>query len=799
MKTLFFRLLSLSFLLCNLQMGYSQHKGDNQTSKKESKALTPASPAIAELLQSLENATSTKTKADILYELGNAYLGKFKVDSSIYYAQALQQIAINEQYTLGIGKYHLLSAGASFLRNKGEAVMQHLDTAIKIFESAQSDLYLGLCYRLKGRQLGMVSDNTGAQYYYQQSIAYLRRSGDENYLQRALHDYGRNFFFSFELDSAALYLTQALKMAEEMENPQKIFNTATTLGAVYLLANDLDEAGRTLKHALTIHPPDADKIQLRAAWANYTETMILTGQYAEAEKSLEEHDKINKILRDVTGELNEKKLKGLLLYSKGQNKEALLLLEQAYNLKEKLNSIDFDITTIALYLGLCELKEGKTNEAIFHFHHARQLSAKYQFVATAMDANKLLAEAYHQVNKSDSAYYYYRSYTNIKDSIFKNERDKTILELSARYNAEKKEYQIKELEKETKIFSYQLLLKNKTIQAQQLLDDQRSQQFELVTQQAEVNRLRASEQSLALQNKNKEVLQKQKELDLAQKENKLQQALAAKESQNKKLLFGIIIAGLLIGCYGVYRYRQTEKMRKQLALSLIELRQAQEQLIQSEKRNEAENIRQRISRDIHDEVGATLSGVVIFSEIARQKLDTDSNKAAGEYLEHIYSNSKDMLSKMSDIVWAINPKNDSFERIIYKLKSFAVNLCAGKGIELHFTIDDNLFQYSASMQTRRNIYLLIKEAINNAIKYSGAGNIYLSMKNEGDFLEIEIKDDGKGFELPGEFGGNGIANMRARARELGSDLTINSAPGKGTGVSLRFQFHPNEVQIAPIV
>jgi signal transduction histidine kinase len=406
-----------------------------------------------------------------------------------------------------------------------------------------------------------------------------------------------------------------------------------------------------------------------------------------------------------------------------------------------------------------------------------------------MDADRLLADAFEQMNNTDSAYYYFRSYTIAKESIFKNERDKTILVLSAKYNAEKKELQIRELQKEKQ-------LQDKTIQSQDLLNEQRRQQMILITQQSEVNKLRASEQSLALENKNKEFLQKQKELELAQNESKLQHALAINESQNKKLLFIIIIAGIITGCYGIFRYRQTERIRKQLALSLTDLRQAQQQLIQAEKQNEAQNIRQRISRDIHDEVGATLSGVVLFSEIARQKIDIQNNRDASEYLDHIYYNSKDMLEKMSDIVWAINPKNDSFEKIIFKLKTYAIDLCEGKGIALHFAIGETLFHYSTSMQTRKNIYLLIKEALNNAVKYSMAGNINLSIKIVGAFLQIELSDDGKGFELQGQPVGNGIGNMQARAKELGSDLVIKSSPGNGTRISLQMEFHPIEVQVA---
>ena len=122
----------------------------------------------------------------------------------------------------------------------------------------------------------------------------------------------------------------------------------------------------------------------------------------------------------------------------------------------------------------------------------------------------------------------------------------------------------------------------------------------------------------------------------------------------------------------------------------------------------AENIRVRISQDIHDEVGATLSGVALFSEIAKEKMKEHREEDAQEWLEHISTNSKEMVDKISDIVWAINPENDSFERIIEKLRAYTINLCAGKNISLHAYIDDELRDFHPSMEIKRNLYLFIK-------------------------------------------------------------------------------------------
>jgi signal transduction histidine kinase len=145
---------------------------------------------------------------------------------------------------------------------------------------------------------------------------------------------------------------------------------------------------------------------------------------------------------------------------------------------------------------------------------------------------------------------------------------------------------------------------------------------------------------------------------------------------------------------------------------------------------------------------------------------------------------------MSDIVWAINPENDSFDRIISKLESYAFNLCAGKGIKLHLDIDDTVRQYYPGMQVRKNIYMLLKEAINNAIKYSGGKNIYFSIARNGGAMVASVKDDGQGFDTTAVREGNGLKNMEARATELKARLVVDSAKGKGTCISLQFDFHP---------
>lgn len=202
-----------------------------------------------------------------------------------------------------------------------------------------------------------------------------------------------------------------------------------------------------------------------------------------------------------------------------------------------------------------------------------------------------------------------------------------------------------------------------------------------------------------------------------------------------------------------------------------------------ESLNKAAELRHNLSRDLHDEVGATLTGIRVFGELAKERPETQAVN-----LEKINSYSEEMLNKMSDIVWAINPDNDSIERMISKLHSYAASLTSAKNIQLDFKIDENIRKKSLDMNLRKNIYMLSKEAINNAVKYSACKKIGLLLTVGSRAGVLRIEDDGVGFNKDDNQNGNGLRNMQIRAEEVSGELSIVSQPGKGTAIELIFNF-----------
>ncbi|MEP7317426.1 MAG: two-component regulator propeller domain-containing protein [Panacibacter sp.] len=232
-----------------------------------------------------------------------------------------------------------------------------------------------------------------------------------------------------------------------------------------------------------------------------------------------------------------------------------------------------------------------------------------------------------------------------------------------------------------------------------------------------------------------------------------------------KILIVLIVAG---GLYTLYRYRLHQHLK------LL-------------------TIRNRIAGDLHDEIGGTLSSISLSSTIIQNKL-TNENEDVQNLLQQISSHTDNMMEAMSDIVWAINTRNDNFESMINRMRAFAVEMLEPHGVEIHFSVSDAVLHQSLDMVQRKNTYLLFKEAINNAAKYAHCNNVWVTIEMQGKKIFLQIKDDGKGFAYTkgvkthseNSFGGNGLPGMYKRATELKGALNIDTTPGKGTTIQLEF-------------
>jgi signal transduction histidine kinase len=183
-------------------------------------------------------------------------------------------------------------------------------------------------------------------------------------------------------------------------------------------------------------------------------------------------------------------------------------------------------------------------------------------------------------------------------------------------------------------------------------------------------------------------------------------------------------------------------------------------------------------------VGATLSSLNIYGDLA-QTIWFENPEKSREMLGKIASQSRELMLRMSDIIWSMKPDENGANGILPRIKNFAQELLSGKGIVAEFNIDEPAVSAITNPMIRKNIILIIKEGLNNVSKYSLAVNVCILIKKEDNALLLEIKDDGKGFEKESVIMGNGLENMERRCRQMGGNFELYTQPGIGTTITCK--------------
>ena len=223
-----------------------------------------------------------------------------------------------------------------------------------------------------------------------------------------------------------------------------------------------------------------------------------------------------------------------------------------------------------------------------------------------------------------------------------------------------------------------------------------------------------------------------------------------------RVLAVAVVLGLL---YGLYRYRINQLLRLQ-------------------------KVRNRISADLHDELGSSLSGIGIMGTLARKGLPSEHPSLP--FVDRMVEEVHQISGSLDDIVWNISPKNDALSSLIARMTRYASELFEARQIAYDLFMPEAHETIKLSMEQRRNFYLAFKEAVNNLIKYSKCTHASVSITVERHTLIMIIRDNGVGFDTEQATDRNGLENLRSRAKTLGGSVNIDSKPGKGT--TIRFAF-----------
>jgi ligand-binding sensor domain-containing protein/signal transduction histidine kinase len=219
------------------------------------------------------------------------------------------------------------------------------------------------------------------------------------------------------------------------------------------------------------------------------------------------------------------------------------------------------------------------------------------------------------------------------------------------------------------------------------------------------------------------------------------------------------------------------------AARLITVRRYRRRMAELERQHALERERTRIARDMHDGLGSDLVKISLLGEIAEGQMD--DSESLRPRLQKITRTAREAVRDMDEIVWAVNPKNDTVENLASYLCQFAREHFEVTSARLHLDVPPNLPHHSLSADVRHNLLLVVKEALNNAVKHAEAADVWLRLSAKNGTLDIEVEDNGRGMSDP-EPGrkGHGMVNLQTRTAQIRARLNVYSQPGQGTRITI---------------
>lgn len=205
---------------------------------------------------------------------------------------------------------------------------------------------------------------------------------------------------------------------------------------------------------------------------------------------------------------------------------------------------------------------------------------------------------------------------------------------------------------------------------------------------------------------------------------------------------------------------------------------------------ELEKMRSRIAADLHDDIGSGLTRIALISDLLRRQAEgsrgaDDPRFSLPALTEKVGSISRELVDAMGDVVFSIDPKNMSMQRLLHRVTAFTTEMCEAREMALTIRIAPGTEHAPVGSDSIRTVLLIVKEAVTNAVRHSGARSVTLSVEHRDRWLTLTVADDGAGF-LPDDLPRmNGLTNMRQRAEKAGGTLTIDTRPGEGAAVTAR--------------
>jgi len=671
------------------------------------------------------------------------------LNSALKCAQSALELSLSKKMLRGEGLATLKIADVCVQKDSTTGVLPLIKKAWDIGTRLKDSFMLALASYQEGQHRMYNDEYVAAEQLFQKALALQFNIKTTSYTAQVYNDMGYLFGEQEDFEKEAMWYLRAVRVYEQVQDSSGLATTYSNLAHVYTRLGNTQQAFKYARQAAALREQSGDIQGLCNAYENLSRLYWATSldsatKYQQLAMQYAEKSGLQQLITRSYDNLS------ILMDKQRKKQEAYGYVLKAIDLGKQADdntSLARRYTWAAI---LCaDLKDTTAMQA--YFNDAFLLCEKLNNKEVWRDFYGSKNSTYTKLGDYKNAHASLIKYYAYRDSLTNEETTVRIAELKTKYDTEKKDNEISRLNTTQQIKQLEIARQTAIIAGNKIEAQQRENDIKLLNQQQQLRDVHIQQQKEELEKQSLLAKNIQQEKELKERELKSQQQL------RNFMIAGIVLL-VLLGWVFFSRYQLKKKMQQQKALL---------------------NIRNHIARDLHDEVGSTLTSIKILSEVSQSNLLKNKEKA-GTLLAKITEQSTQIQQGLSDIVWAIKTENDTLQNMLVRMREYISHTLEPRGIKAHFDAEEEVLAQTAGMEQRRDLLLIFKEGINNAVKYSGATRVDISLSCARGKVLLKISDNGKGFDTRAIKRTNGLGNMLTRAQSHGGNFSIFSEAGKGT-------------------
>lgn len=672
-----------------------------------------------------------------------------RIDFALQLTDSALELSRRKNFNRGMAFAWLKIADLKLKRDGANVLDTYYEKARTLAAPLKDNFLSGLIEIQQAQQMNRSGEHAQAENKCISALNYFLKTDSLDYQALTYNELGflQERLGRFE-DAARNYI-RAITLFEKTGNDKEAANTLGNIAIVYYRMGSKEEALNMFKRSATVRAVINDVKGLASTYANIA-TVYLPINEDSAAKYYRLQIEYAKQSDEKIGIAQAYANRATLLVRQKKYSEALISEENAIRVfedsGEKYKSAMRYISAALIHHYL--------NDSV----RAEEHFGKAEDYGLALNSKPILENLFLQKsifyqarNDYKKAHEFNTRYHLYKDSLITEKTRLKISELQIEYETEKKDNEIDRLKSADEIHMIEIERQAALLRGNKLEAQRREQEILLLVQEQKLkdDDIKLKEELLTRQ----ALLVKtnEQQLKIAEQEHQLKE----KELQHEKLLrrgaLAALVLVMLIAIVLFSRYRLKRKLQEQQKIL---------------------NIRDNISKDLHDEIGSTLTSINILSNLS-QKAFSENPEQTKEMLQQISSQSKTIRQNMSDIVWALRPENDRIENLEVRMREFAVQTLESNDIQTRFDFDKELLDRTLAHEVRRDLLLIYKEAVNNIVKHARASKVNISFTRQSGHAVLSIKDNGIGVhnnDHPSS--GTGTKTMNQRALAIGATLQI---------------------------